>query len=416
MKRAMIMFSLLLMAVSVVALANGYDWPRWRGPQGDGISRETGWNPQALNGSPNILWKKNVGRGHSAVSVAGGRLFTMGDRSVKQGGKDVLEEVVYCLDARTGKEIWKYAYPSRYRRFPGPASTPTVDGERIYTIGREGVCYCFNAQNGKVIWKRDLAGEGFARAPQWGFCASPQVVGDRVIMNAGQAGIALDKKTGKTLWANEPGGGWLPTPYIFSRNGKQVALVSALRKLYLLNVQDGKVIWERDWQSDMDPTVIGEKVYLAGGGRGNGNMMLDISSGQPQVTWETGNMANGFQSPVVIGNHVYGFGWLGREQMFACIDLQTGEVKWQEDMGDWGALIGADGKLIIIDGDGDLIVAEANPTRYSEISRAKVIPLRNWQSYGRDEPRCCWTNPVLAHGLVYARDTYGEIVCVDMTN
>jgi outer membrane protein assembly factor BamB len=390
------------------------DWPKWRGTSSTGISDETDWDPARLGKPKAVLWKKNIGKGHSAVSVLGDRLVTMGDRTINVGNEKKYEEVVYCLNARTGKEHWRYTYPYAFRRFPGPASTPTIDGDRVYTMGREGDVHCFDLTSGKVLWKRNLVRENMARPPQWGFCSSPIVEGDIVLLNAGKSGIGLNKLNGKTVWASEPRTGWLPTPFLFTQKGKRLAALAANGNLYALDPLTGKIFWTYRWQSDADPTVLGDKIYLLGGGRGSSNKLLDISNGAPEVVWETGNMANGFQSSVIIDGYAYGFGWMGRSQPLTCIEVKTGKIAWQENLGDWGALMAADGKLIILDGDGDLIVAKADPGKYTVISQAKLMKLKNWRSYGDDEPRCCWTAPVLSRGLVYARDTYGELVCVDL--
>jgi outer membrane protein assembly factor BamB len=206
----------------------------------------------------------------------------------------------------------------------------------------------------------------------------------------------------------------LATPLIFDFNGKRIAAISARGTVYGVDVKTGKVQWSHEWQSDADPTLIDSQLYLIGGGRGTGSALLQLKDGGPEVVWENGDMSGVFQTGVVVDGYAYGYGRDRREQPLHCVDIRSGEVKWRQDLGDWGALIAADGKLIILDGDGDLIIAETSPQGYKEISRAKVFDLKHWQSYQDGQPNSCWTAPVLANGKIFARSTWGELVCVQV--
>jgi outer membrane protein assembly factor BamB len=155
-------------------------------------------------------------------------------------------------------------------------------------------------------------------------------------------------------------------------------------------------------------------MLLMGAGRGRGSALLDFASGNPQVVWENGHLAGVFQTGVLIDGHVYSFGRERRRQPLQCVELVSGELKWSQELGEWGSLIAADNKLIIVTGDGRLVVAKANPEGYSEIVSAKVFDMKDLHSYPRREPNACWTAPVLANGRVYARNTYGDLVCVDL--
>jgi hypothetical protein len=126
-------------------------------------------------------------------------------------------------------------------------------------------------------------------------------------------------------------------------------------------------------------------------------------------------MSGIFQTSVVLDGHAYGFGRIRRDQPLACVELESGEIKWSENLGEWGGIIAADGKLIIVDGDGDLIIAEATPEEFRVLAQSKVFPLRNYRSYPQRAPHCVWTAPTLANGKLYLRTTYGDLVCVDMT-
>jgi outer membrane protein assembly factor BamB len=410
MKR-LIMTSVILTLITATALA--VDWPRWRGPAANGVIANAVWKPESLATSK-VLWRANVGNGHSAVTIQGDRAYTMGTSETKAGGETSYQEVVFCLDANTGKEIWRYAYPCLRRQWPGPGSTPVLDGGFLYVMARGGEVFCFDAKDGRVIWKRHLVQDGLAQEPNWGFCASPAVDGNLVLLNAGRSGVALDKKTGKVVWASEPELGWLATPQIFDLKGTRVAAISARGTMYVVKVADGTVVWSHPWQSDSDPTLVGSTLHLTGGGRGSGNVLIDLADKEPKVAWESRALSGAFQTGVVINGHAYGLGRDRRDNALQCVDLASGEVKWSQRLVDWGSLIAVEDMLLLIEGDGDLVIAEASPAAYRQLAAIKLFNLRTWQSYPDGNPNTCWTAPAFANGKVYVRTTYGDLACVDL--
>jgi outer membrane protein assembly factor BamB len=168
------------------------DWPRWRGPKGDGISTETDLDPTALLKGLQILWKATVGLGYSNVVIKDNHLYTMGILDRKT--------TVFCLSAETGKEIWRRVTES----FGEPQSTPTIDEEFVYVLTRDGLLLCLKAKNGKVRWKLNIVDEYKVMCPWYGFAGSPVVEGDFLIITVNSWGIALDKKTGSLIWMSPP--------------------------------------------------------------------------------------------------------------------------------------------------------------------------------------------------------------------
>jgi len=170
-------------------------WPRWRGPDGNGISTETNWDPEALAGGAKILWKADVGVGYSSVAIKDNRLYTMGLKGV------------HCLNAETGKEIWQHSYESIGE--VGPQSTPTIDGKFVYALSKEGILLCLKAKNGKLQWKKDLVSEYDVVKPFYEFAGSPVIEGDLIILTANTSGLALNKNTGQKVWdSNKPPESW----------------------------------------------------------------------------------------------------------------------------------------------------------------------------------------------------------------
>ena len=171
----------LLVVSAVIAKAEDHDWPRWRGPNGDGISMETDWDPIALAGGPNIIWNVDVGKGLSNVAIKDNYLFTMGNQD--------RENVIFCLNADTGEEVWRYSYESRSGTF-GPQSTLIVEDKYVYALSIEGVLMCLKVKNGRRRWVKDLVNEYDVVEPFYAFSGSPVIEGDLLIITANTSGIA----------------------------------------------------------------------------------------------------------------------------------------------------------------------------------------------------------------------------------
>ncbi len=188
--------SLLSICFGFASAVHAADWYRWRGPDLNGISTETGWQTQWPAEGPKQLWKAAVGVGFSSMSISQGRVYTMGNDGDAT-------DTVWCLDAATGAPVWKHSYPCpldpKYYE-GGTSSTPTVDGDRVYTMSRKGDLFCLDAAKGKVLWSKNIPADLGSEVPTWGFAGSPLVEGDLLILDIGTAGLALNKKTGAVIW------------------------------------------------------------------------------------------------------------------------------------------------------------------------------------------------------------------------
>ncbi|MCX7827461.1 MAG: PQQ-like beta-propeller repeat protein, partial [Verrucomicrobiae bacterium] len=187
----------LSLALGASAVGAG-DWPRYRGAQNDGISTEKGWSVAWPAEGPKQLWTLAVGTGASSVSVSQGRLFTMGNKSD--------QDIVHCLDAATGRQLWQHTYPCPLdrRQFEGgPAATPTVDGNLVYTLSHQGHLFCLDAATGKVVWQKHLLKDLGGQRSRWGYACSPLVEGNMLIVDNGGRGastLALNKLNGSVIW------------------------------------------------------------------------------------------------------------------------------------------------------------------------------------------------------------------------
>ena len=388
----MVLASGVCMAVTTLA----GDWPQFRGPGHDGISGESDWFvPKAV---VKTVWTAEVGVGHAAISVSAGRLYTMGNR---QG-----TDVVFCLEAATGKAIWQHSYASASGNYPGPRSTPTVDGRRVFTFGRDGMLLCLDAAKGGVMWQRDLGKDMNATPPQWGFASSPLVVGERVIVNVGTHGLAVNRLTGKTVWESGGAGGSYASPVPYQWKGQPAVLVLATAGISAVDAGTGQVGWFHPWKTGCDvnaadPLPIQDKVLITSG-YGHGAALLDVTGDQPKVEWENKHLVSHFSSPVLSGSHVYGVHGDAGEGELRCLDLATGAVKWgNPDIG-FGSLIMAGGKLLFLSEKGLLVVMVDDPEACRELWRGKILD------------STCWTMPVVCNGLIYCRNDKGHLICLDL--
>jgi len=375
----------------------GSDWPQWRGPLRTGASPETEWSPVAKAQS---LWSKSLGFGHSSFAVADGRLFAMGydlDRKL---------DVVYCLDPQTGQERWTHTYPAEYwneGHDGGTCATPTVSGNIVYTCDREGVAFALNAATGSVLWTHDVKSLLGVAPPRWGFSGSPVVLGDEVVLNVDKI-AAFDKATGELKWSTEKTyGNAYSTPVDYDYNGRPSVLVLNGEGLAVIDQADGSEITFFPWTRNPEqavygatPVIVDGRIFISGAA-GGGCVMLQPGENGLDVVWQNAVMRSSYAGCVLYENHLYGFD----QHVLKCLDLDGNELWRQRGIG-LGAMIVIGDRLLIVSAKGELIVAEANPERYVELSREKVL-----------DGGTFWATPVLSHGLAYARNSLGDMVCVD---
>ncbi len=410
--------TLLSVAVLLSPVAgSGADWPNWRGPDRNGISSETAtWSPQALAGSPRIVWESNVGIGFASVAVSNGRLYTLGNREVSAGGEPREIDILYCLDARTGAEIWRFSYPcpSGNDHYPGPKATPAVADGRVYILSDSGHLICLDAATGAVGWKVDVIAGGVLRG-HFGLSGSPYIEGDMVLLNLGSGGLAVDRRTGKKVWTSPPGSCSFSTPLVFDRGGKRKMALFSAKKFQVVDVASGAVEGSLPWdtsaeENSADPIVAGNRVFISSA-YGMGSALLEVTAEGLQVVWRNKEMNNVFTSSVLIDGHIYGYDGTTRRCTFKCIEFASGESKWEKKL-DFGSLIAAGDRLIILTQKGTLRIVPASPNGYKEIATARV--LRVPESAPSQRGKRWWSAPALADGLLYVRSNTGDLVCIDL--
>ena len=391
-----------LVGTAMVETALADDWPNWRGPRRNGISKETSWQSTWPAGGPKIAWKAKVGLGYATFAVADGRVYTTGNEDNT--------DTVFCLDAVSGKELWTHSFPADRgaKSFQGGTTgTPTVSGDRVYTLSRWGDMFCFDTAKGTVIWKRNLRDTSDARAPTWGYSGSPVVHENLLILNVGDTGHAVDRASGETIWESGGKSAGYSTP-LPVRCGDEWHVLLATAKSYLaVNLETGREVWRFRWLTQYgvnaaDPIVSGDQVFISSG-YGKGSALLRIEGSTAEEVWKSKVLRTQMNPAVLIDGYLYGLdGNAGPQAVLKCVEFATGKEMWAERGVGSGGLTAADGKLIVLSARGELMVAPASATAFKSAARAKVLE------------GDCWTVPILANSRIYCRNSAGSVVCVDV--
>lgn len=389
-----VVFAGLLIAVSFEAAAQANaNWPQWRGPNRDGISKETGLLKQWPEGGPALLWKASgAGYGYSSFSVANGRLYTMGLRGDR--------EFIIAFDAATGKEVWATPAGIAFRndRGDGPRGTPTIDGDKLYALGGSGDLTALDLKTGKVVWTMNLLDKFGGSNITWGISESPLVIGEKLLVNAGgpEASIvALNKKDGSLIWKSQSDrAGYSSAMPVQIGNTTQVVFFTNKRAVGL-DLKDGKLMWEypraaNNVANAATPVVRGNRVFISSD-YGNGGGLVEIKAdGQASEVYFTKDMRNHHSSSILIGDHMYGFSG----GILTAMRFETGEVAWKDRSVGKGSLVFADGHLYALSENGVMGLVEASPTGYREKGRFRI----------QQDSLPTWAHPVVAGGRLYIRD------------
>ena len=378
--------------------AQAEDWPHWRGPNNNGTSPEK-LNLQWPESGPKTLWTARVGTGMSSISVSQGRVYTMGNTN----GQDT----VWCLNAMSGREVWKHSYPAKLDPQyydGGPTSTPTVFEGQVFTLSKWGDVFCFDAEKGSLIWSEKLWNYGI-RSNRWGFAGSPVVHRDLVILNAGTSGVALERATGRMVWFNGTNVAGYATPQFFDGHHQELLIFGA-KKLYAVDPKTGQERWRFPFETgydvnNTDPIIQGNRVLLSS--YNHGCTLLEVRE-KPEVVYEDKRALRSHLAPgIAMGDYLYSFhGEANTTTDFRCLRFSTGEVKWAVKDPKNGSLISVSGKLLIMSEKGELIAAEPTPDSFNPLARAQVID------------GLCWTPPSFANGCLFVRNSKGKVVCLDL--
>ena len=404
-------------ALPTALIASVGDWPHLRGNHYDGVSSETGLLESWPATGPTMLWRSSLGQGYSGFIAVDNKLYTQTQTRAGQ--------YVVCLDALTGGTRWRHRYGWPWQtegRYPGPYATPTYHGGKIYFAGTDGTIGCLDADTGHSIWSLNVVQKFRGRGVEFGYACTPLVEESKVILpvrGMGASVVALDARDGSVAWKTGNEHASYCSAFPVTVDGQRQVVTFLQNTIVGLDLATGRHLWERRssqgydehaaWPLYREPHLLIFSPFHAGAkllrlGRLDTRYAAD-------VVWENEELSNDILSSVLLKDHVYGFDirdYQANEEapskgQFKCIEFATGTVRWKTDRVGHATVIAADGKLILLNDTGTLILARATPVAYEELSRTQIF---------NDRP--CWTAPLLHRGRLYLRNQR-EAVCVALS-
>jgi outer membrane protein assembly factor BamB len=367
---------LAVLAVSVCC-ARAQDWPQWRGANRDG--KASGFNgPKEWPKELTQKWSTPVGAGDSSPALVGNKLYVFS----RDGG----DEVIRCLDAASGKELWKDQYEVAAISGPaagqhsGPRSSPTVADGKVVTLGVSGILSCLDAASGKKLWRND----DFAGAwPRFYTASSPIVTGNLCIAQLGGESnggiVAYDLASGDQKWKWTEDGTAYASPVVLTVDGTKMIVTLTAKKIVGLAVTDGKLLWEQPFVGQgrsynaATPIVDGQKVIYAGAGRGTKAVKIEKAGDSFAAKELWSNPENGvqFNSPVLKAGKIYG---VSQNGVAFCLNAQDGKTLWTTELGGrgFGSIVDAGSVLLALTPQGDLTVFEPSDKEYKKLAGYKV--------------------------------------------
>jgi outer membrane protein assembly factor BamB len=405
--------SCLLLALTTPARAA--DWPQWRGPERDGISKETGLLKEWPKEGPKLLWQlKDIGDGYSTPAVVGERLYLLSNKGLD-------DEFVLALSVADGKEIWrtrvgKVGNPKQQPPYPAARSTPTVEGDVLYALGSDGDLACVEIAMGKIRWQKSLRADFDGQYGEWAYSESPLVDGDVVVATPGGKEatlVALNKRTGDVVWKSQvpEGDKAAYASIVVAEIGGVKQYIQFLGKGVVgIDAKTGKSLWRYDHTAKGSPANIPTPVvhdghvYTATGRGGAGLVKIKADGGafEAEEIYFTPKLPTAIGGVVKIGEHIYGTG-----RQLICADFTTGDVKWQDKAIGAASLCYAEGRLYLHGENGEVALVEATPEAYREKGRFSPP---DQPDRGRSK---AWAYPVVANGRLYIRDM-GVVWCYDI--
>ena len=381
-------------------------WPQWGGPNRDFHSPATGLAQEWSDAGPKKLWERPLGEGFSSIVADGERLYTM----YRKGD----DEAVVALKAETGATEWEHTYPGWKMDNPlgkGPHSTPLVEGDMIYTLGRSGLLCALDKKSGKVAWSHDLVKEYKVKPPGHGFSASPLAYKGSLILPVGgpEYGVAaFALADGKLIWHKHDFTKVYSSPILINVGGED-QIVLAGDRVVGLDPKTGDLLWSFSMENK-EANIISTPVWGPDGllfvtsGQG-GSVGLKLSKTGDKTTvekaWTNAKLQVSIVNAVRVGDYIYGSSGTSGPHFVTAINAKTGEVAWQERGFGKANLVHADGKILLLDDEGVLVLATAGSEGWKVKSKVNMLKAK------------AYTVPTLVDKTLYMRDQE-KILALDL--
>lgn len=409
MKPLLILCQLGLLLPFLCSRLQADNWPQWRGPERDGISKETGLLKEWPKDGPKLRWKQaGIGSGYSTPAVVGDRLYLLGN-----DGTD--NEFVAALEARDGKRIWstrvgKVGNPKQNPSFPAARSTPTVDGDSLYALGSDGDLVCLETATGRTRWTKQLRTEFGGKPGEWAYSESPLIDGDTLVCTPGGGEatlLALRKKTGATQWKcalPEADDAAFASAIVVEAGGVKQYVQLLQKGLVGVEAGTGKFLWRyakpisRYGANIPTPLASAGSIYVGSAGTGGGAVKLKPKDGgiEAEQLYFDPKLPTAIGGFVKVGSQLYGT----TAKALVCLDFTTGQVKWEDPAIGAASLCYADGRLYLHGENGQVALVESSADGYHE--KGRFTPP---ESPKRSNPmERAWAYPVVANGNLYVRD------------
>jgi outer membrane protein assembly factor BamB len=375
----------------------GQDWPQWRGTDRDG--KVTGFKaPAAWPSDLKQAWKVTVGSGDATPVLEGNKIYL----NTRQGD----QEEILCLDATTGKELWKTTYPSiavtgpSASQHPGPRATPAISDGKIVTFGASGILSCLDAASGKLIWRKDNPTNAY---PAFFTGTSPLIADGLCIMHLGKKDdgqvIAFDLKSGSEKWKWSGEGPSYSSPSLMTIDGKKLVIVITEKNIMALSFTDGKQLWQiatpvqQRFYNCVSPYIDRQTIYLTGQGTGMKAIKVEKSGNDytAKELWSNTEVGARWNTPVLKDGYLYGF---TDQKRIYCLNAATGQTAWIDNAvnSDFSTILDCGSVIIGLTSTDNLIVMKPDSKAYSEIVKYKVS----------DTP--IYGYPVISGNSIYIKD------------
>ena len=386
-------------------------WPQWGGPSRNFVAADVTIAESWPAGGPRTLWRRPLGDGFSAVVTDGETLYTV----YRDGGNDV----AVALEAATGKELWKAPYPAPFaetcseRLGAAPRAAPLIAGQRLITVTAGGRMVSVDRRTGKEAWRADLVADGSTASLPCGYSSSPILHKDTIITTAGGRGrgvVAIDAASGKTRWATQDFDNGYSSPTIISLDGAPHLVVFTAGEISGLDPDTGALEWTRPHPADYGVNVAmplwgPDNLLFISSAYNGGSRVLKLSrvAGRVNVeeVWANKRVRIHFGNAVRIGDRVYASNGDFGAAPFAAVDIRTGDMVWRDRSVARSSLIAVGDRLLILDEDGNLVLARPGADTLTVLAKAQVLSNR------------AWTAPTLSGSRLFLRDRK-EIVALEL--